>query len=65
MRDDRGGDGVLRWAAVAVPGIFAGIGWAAADGWPLLNRILAGIAAALVVYAAIHLLVRGVKQRKR
>lgn len=65
MQDERGGDGALRWAGVAVPGIFAGIGWAATDGWPFLNRVLAGTAAALVVYAAIHFLVRGVKRTKR
>lgn len=63
MQRDRD-DGVLGWVAVAVPGIFAGIGWAATDGWPLLSRILAGTAAALVVYAAIHFLVRGVKRTK-
>lgn len=65
MRDERRGDGVLRWAAIAVPGIFAGVGWAATEGWPLFNRILAGVAAALVVYAAIHLLLKGSKGNER
>lgn len=65
MQDDRRNNGALRWAALAVPGIFAGISWAGTEGWPLWNRILAGIAAALVVYAAIHLLLKGVKGNGR
>lgn len=65
MQHDRGSDGALRWVAVAVPGIFAGIGWAATDGWPLLSRVLAGIATALVVYAALHFLLKGLKGTKR
>ena len=63
MQDERRGDGVLTWAAVAVPGIFAGVGWAATEGWPVWYRILAGTAAALVIYAAIHLLLKGVKRK--
>lgn len=65
MEDDRRAGGALGWAAIAVPGIFAGLGWAATEGWPLWNRVLAGTAAALVVYAAIHLLLRGMKGHGR
>lgn len=65
MRDDRRTNGVLGWAAVVVPGIFGGVGWAATEGWPFVNRVLAGVATALVVYAAIHLLVRGLKRERR
>jgi hypothetical protein len=65
MQDDRRFDGARTWAAVAVPGIFAGISWAATEGWPLWNRILAGVAVALVIYAAIHFAIKGIKGNRR
>lgn len=48
------GDAVLKWLAVALPGIFAGLGWTAASSWPLVYRVLAGISVGIVIYAVIH-----------
>ena len=48
------GDSVLKWLAVVVPGISAGLGWTAAAGWPPMNRVLAGVAVGVVIYAVIH-----------
>jgi hypothetical protein len=62
MRSDRRRNDVLGWVAVAVPGIFAGLGWAATDGWPLANRVVTSVAAALVVYAALHWLLKGLRR---
>lgn len=58
------GSGVLGWAAVAVPGIFASLGFAFTAGWPLVNRVLVGVAAGLVVYAALHWLLDGRPRNK-
>lgn len=58
MRGDRRRNGVLGWLAVAVPGMFAGFGFAFTEDWPLANRVLTSVAAALVVYAALHWLLR-------
>jgi phosphatidylglycerophosphate synthase len=65
MHDGRRADGALTWVAVAVPGIFAGISWAATEGWPLWNRVLVGVAVALVIYAAIHYAIKNVKGNRR
>ena len=65
MHDDRRVDGALAWVAVAVPGVFAGISWAATEGWPLWNRILIGVAVGVVIYAAIHVAIKGVTGNRR
>jgi hypothetical protein len=65
MHEGRRADGVLTWVAVAVPGVFAGVSWAATEGWPLWNRILIGVAVGVVIYAAIHLAIKGVKGNRR
>ena len=57
MQQDRGGD-LLRWVAIAVPGISAGIGWTATAGWPPLYRILWGVAVGVAIYALIHLVIK-------
>ena len=64
MQDDRRGDAVLKWIAVAVPGISAGIGWTATAGWPPLNRVLAGIATGLVIYAFIHFAMKALNRNR-
>jgi len=65
MHGDRHGDGVLTWVALAVPGMTAGLGFAATEGWPIWNRVLAAVAAGLVVYAALHFAIKGVKGNGR
>jgi hypothetical protein len=61
VRNDRG-DAVLKWLAVAVPGISAGISWTATAGWPAVNRILVGIAVGVVIYALIHFALKGMNR---
>jgi hypothetical protein len=58
MGSDRRGDGVSSWLALAVPGMTAGVGWAATEGWPAWNRVLAAVAVGLVIYALIHLAIK-------
>lgn len=64
MQDHRHEDAVLKWIAVAVPGLSAGIGWAATEGWPPLNRVLAGIATGLVIYALIHFVLKAMNRNR-
>jgi hypothetical protein len=59
----RDGNAVLKWLAVALPGLSAGIGWTAAAGSPPLIRIVWGVAVGLVIYALLHLFLRGVGKR--
>jgi hypothetical protein len=63
MREDREGNAVLKWLAVAVPGLSAGIGWTAAAGSPPLVRFAWGIAVGLVIYALLHFYLKGVGNR--
>ena len=56
---DRNEHILLKWAAVAVPGLASGIGWAAAAGYPAPVRVLCGIAAAVTIYALLHFLLKG------
>ena len=65
MGDDRREDGVLTFLAVAVPGLFAGTSWGATGGWPWWNRVLVGVSVGLVVYAAIHLAIKGIRRNRR
>ncbi len=59
MQQNRSGDALLKWVALAVPGISAGIGWTATAGWPPLYRILWGVAVGVAIYALIHFLIKG------
>ena len=61
MHNDSG-DAVLKWLTVAVPGIFAGLGWTATSGWPPMNRVLAGVAVGLVIYAVIHFAIKALNR---
>ena len=63
-QDPRHEDPRLLWIAVAVPGLSAGIGWAATEGWPPLNRVLAGIATGLVIYALIHFVLKAMNRNR-
>jgi hypothetical protein len=63
MQDDRGKTAVLKWLAVVVPGLSAGIGWTAAAGSSALVRVVWGIAVGLVIYALLHWLLKGVGNR--
>ena len=58
MQDDRGATALLKWLALAVPGLFAGIGWSAASGYPVWVRLLCGVAAGVTIYALLHLLLK-------
>ena len=61
---DRDGNALLKWAALAVPGLAAGIGWAAASGYPAPVRVLCGVAAGVTVYALLHFLLAGLKRNQ-
>jgi hypothetical protein len=63
MQKDPQGHAVLKWLAVAVPGLSAGLGWTAASGSAPLVRVAWGIAVGLVIYALLHLLLKGVGNR--
>jgi hypothetical protein len=65
QEDDRRGDPVLKWLAVAVPGMSAGTGWAATAGWPPLNRVLAGIATGVAIYALIHFAIKLMNRNRK
>jgi hypothetical protein len=65
LHGDRQGDGVLTWIALAVPGMTAGLGWAATDGWPAWNRVLAAAAVGLAIYAVIHIAIKGIRANRR
>jgi hypothetical protein len=58
MHDDRGSGALLKWLALAVPGLFAGLGWSAASGNPTWIRLLCGVAAGATIYALLHLLLK-------
>jgi len=59
MRQDRGTDPLLKWLALVVPGLSAGIGWSVTAGWPFPLRIVCGVAVGATIYAVIHVLVKG------
>jgi hypothetical protein len=63
MNQDRPGDALLRWAALVVPAVAGGIGWAATEGQSLPIRVAWGVAAGLAAYAAIYLVVKGFTRR--
>jgi hypothetical protein len=64
MQDDRDTSALLKWLAVAVPGLSAGIGWAAAEGYPPLARALCGVAAGVTIYALLHWLLKGGRRNR-
>jgi hypothetical protein len=43
----------------------AGIGWAATAGWPPLNRVLAGIATGVAIYALIHFAIKLMNRNRK
>jgi len=53
----------LGWAALVVPGFATALTWRLTGGLPLANRVAIAVAAALVVYAAVHVLVKGLPRR--
>jgi hypothetical protein len=63
VQDDRGGNPVLKWLAVVVPGLAAGLGWTATAGSPPLLRFVWSIAVGLVIYALLHFFLKGVGNR--
>ena len=65
MQDGDGGSDVLKWLALAVPGLSAGIGWAATAGWPPVSRVVAAIAIGLAIYAVIHFVMKAMSRNGR
>jgi hypothetical protein len=63
MDKGREANALLKWLAVAVPGLSAGIGWTAASGSPPLIRVAWGIAVGVAIYALLHFLLKGVGNR--
>jgi hypothetical protein len=63
MRQDRGGNALLKWLAVVLPGLSAGLGWTAAAGSSPLIRVVWGVAVGLVIYALLHFFLKGVGNR--
>lgn len=59
---DRDGNALLKWAAVAVPGLAAGVGWTAAAGHPAPVRVLCGVAAGCALYAVLHFVLKRSKR---
>jgi hypothetical protein len=53
----------LGWAALVVPGFATALTWRFTSGLPVVNRVAIAVAAALVVYGVIHVLVRGLPRR--
>ncbi|HWN37046.1 MAG TPA: hypothetical protein VNP02_01025 [Gammaproteobacteria bacterium] len=49
----------LRWAALVVPAFATALTLRFTSGLPLLNRVAIAVAVALVVYGAVHVLVKG------
>ena len=49
----------LRWAALVVPGFATALTWRLTGGLPFVNRVAIAVAAALVVYGVVHVVVRG------
>jgi hypothetical protein len=60
---DSGNETLIKWAALAVPGLTAGLTWPATEGRVWVERIAIGVAIALAVYAVIHLAVRVSRRR--
>ena len=63
MGREQPGDALLKWASLVVPGMAAGLGWAATAGLPAINRVVSGIAIGLVIYAVIYIAIKGFKGR--
>ena len=67
-----GGNGVVEpaakdswvgWAALVVPGFATALTWRFTGGLPFVNRLAIAVAVALVVYGAVHVLVKGLPRR--
>ena len=56
-------DSWLGWAAFVVPAFATALTWRFTGGLPLVNRVAIAIAAALVVYGVVHVLVKGLPRR--
>jgi hypothetical protein len=59
MQDERDGNKVLKWLAVVIPGLSAGLGWTATAGSAPLIRFVWSIAVGLVIYALLHFFLKG------
>ena len=64
MQRGTGENGWRRWAALAIPGLSASVGWAATSGWAPIYRFLWGVAVGLAVYALVHFLFESAGRRK-
>ena len=53
----------LGWAALVVPAFATALTWRLTGGLPYVNRVAVAVSAALVVYAVLHLLIKGLPRR--
>ena len=53
----------LGWAALVVPAFATALTLRFTDELPFVNRVAIAVAVALVVYGAVHILVRGLPRR--
>lgn len=53
----------LGWAAIVVPGFATALTWRFTGGLPFVNRVAIAVAVALVVYGAVHVLVKGLPRQ--
>jgi hypothetical protein len=66
-----GGDGMgpgmkdpwLGWAALVVPAFATALSWRLTDGLPWVDRVAIAVAAALVVYGVLVIVVKGFSRR--
>lgn len=48
----------LAWTAGVAPGLATALTWPATEGWPLIDRVAAGIAAGLAIFAVVYLVAK-------
>ena len=56
-------DALLGWAALVVPAFATSLTWRLTGRLPLLNRVAIAVAAALVVYGVVYVLIKGLPRR--
>lgn len=65
-----GGDGVgpapkdpwLGWAAFVLPAFATALTWRLTEGLAFVNRVAIAVAAALVIYGVVHVIVKGFRR---
>jgi len=49
----------LRWAAFVIPAFATALSWRLTDALPFANRVAIAVAVALVIFAVVYVLVKG------